>query len=259
MSDLRADLPRCPEHGLAVGPDGQCILCKRRQRLRPRREVPWHQIALGLIADGGLGLLGMCVLAPTSRPRAGGPSRAAGVGSAVDAGRPVALPRPAGQSPEALSSQSETPAAQPDAGPPPREITARRLRRRRRRRRRQAKPPPQQAPDSDSEQEALAARARMEREYQRLALRQAMEQVSIRVYVTSWCPACRAARRWISENRVPARLIDVERVAGAARRLRAINPRGSIPTWDIDGQILVGFSPGAVGRAIEQAAARRAQ
>jgi len=97
----------------------------------------------------------------------------------------------------------------------------------------------------------------MNRLYRSMALQQAREQISITVYMARWCRACAAARRWLSQQKIAYRAVDVDAGPASAAELRARNPRGSIPTFDIDGQILVGFSPGAITRAIDRAAARR--
>jgi hypothetical protein len=39
--------------------------------------------------------------------------------------------------------------------------------------------------------------------------------------------------------------------------LRRLNPRGSVPAFDIDGAVLVAFSPGAVKAAVRRAAEAR--
>ena len=39
--------------------------------------------------------------------------------------------------------------------------------------------------------------------------------------------------------------------------MRRHNPRGTIPTFLIDDEVVVGFSPAAIQRAIDRAAAKR--
>jgi glutathione S-transferase len=50
---------------------------------------------------------------------------------------------------------------------------------------------------------------------------------------------------------------DVERSAAAERRLRQLNPNGSVPTIEVDGRVLVGFGEQSMGRAIADAVERR--
>lgn len=50
---------------------------------------------------------------------------------------------------------------------------------------------------------------------------------------------------------------DVEGSATNRARHRRLNPRGSIPTFDIDGDVMIGFSPEGLERRIERAARGR--
>jgi glutaredoxin len=88
-------------------------------------------------------------------------------------------------------------------------------------------------------------------------LANARELVDITVYYTSWCPACRAARGYLSERGIRFVEHDVEHDARAKSRQKLLNPRGSIPTIDIEGQVLVGFNPTKIEHAIDHAARQR--
>ena len=81
----------------------------------------------------------------------------------------------------------------------------------------------------------------------------ASRRVRVVVYVTSWCPACSKARRWLRRKNIRHTLHNVERDRAARQELRSLNPRGSIPTFKIGRQVLVGFSAQAVTRAIMRA------
>ena len=57
------------------------------------------------------------------------------------------------------------------------------------------------------------------------------------VYVTSWCGACRSARRFLDEQGIPYRTIDIDVDEEAAARVMAINQGNrSVPTIVIDGE-----------------------
>jgi glutaredoxin len=88
-------------------------------------------------------------------------------------------------------------------------------------------------------------------------LANARELVDVTVYYTSWCPACRAARSYLSERGIRFVEHDVENDPRAKSRQKLLNPRGSIPTIDIEGQVLVGFDPTKIERAIDHAARQR--
>lgn len=66
--------------------------------------------------------------------------------------------------------------------------------------------------------------------------------VHVIVYSTSWCPACRAAKTWLQQNRVSYEDRDIEANRSYAAQMRSLNPRGSIPTIDVEGDVNVGFS-----------------
>ena len=59
----------------------------------------------------------------------------------------------------------------------------------------------------------------------------------IKMYTTSRCGDCRAAKRFLSEKNIPYEEIDIEDVDGAAETVMQANQeRRSVPTFDIDGQ-----------------------
>lgn len=68
------------------------------------------------------------------------------------------------------------------------------------------------------------------------------------MYATSWCPACKAARRWLTDNNVPFVEKDVEKDPAAAaelmQRARAAGLSTSgVPVLDIRGSLVQGFDP----------------
>lgn len=88
-------------------------------------------------------------------------------------------------------------------------------------------------------------------------MRAALKQVSIKVYATSWCPVCQKARAWLSANHIPYTEYDVDHNAAARRAQLALNPRGGVPTIDVDGQVLVGFGERNMSDLIQRAVDKR--
>jgi glutaredoxin len=80
--------------------------------------------------------------------------------------------------------------------------------------------------------------------------------VSVVVYTTNWCPVCKRAKAWMQASGIPFEERDVERSREYGRAMRAINPRGSVPTFDVDGDVLVGFSEASVQKAMDRATQR---
>jgi len=68
----------------------------------------------------------------------------------------------------------------------------------------------------------------------------------VTVYGTSWCGACRAARQYLSEHKIPFADKDVESDPAAARELNEKAAKMGIPTdrvpiLDVRGRLLLGF------------------
>ena len=69
------------------------------------------------------------------------------------------------------------------------------------------------------------------------------------LYCTSWCPACRRARRFLNEREIAYTEIDINKAPEARDRLRELTG-GTLttPTFDIDGEIIVDFRRDQVER-----------
>lgn len=88
-------------------------------------------------------------------------------------------------------------------------------------------------------------------------MRAAMKEVPITMYSTNWCPHCVRARSWFRANSIAFVEHDVEASPAAKRAQRKLNPAGGVPTIDVDGAVLVGFSERNVGNAIAASVQRR--
>lgn len=76
----------------------------------------------------------------------------------------------------------------------------------------------------------------------------------VAMYMTEWCPVCRQARSWLEDRGYVFVEHDVERDPRAAVYFVAVNPRGSVPTFEVAGQILIGFDPDRLRAAIDASA-----
>jgi glutaredoxin len=75
------------------------------------------------------------------------------------------------------------------------------------------------------------------------------------VYGASWCGACHEAMAYMKKKGIPFVEKDIEKDPGAEKEMRSKLARagmntGSIPILDVRGKILVGFSQGALDRAL---------
>jgi glutaredoxin len=93
------------------------------------------------------------------------------------------------------------------------------------------------------------------RERERLVA-EAERSVQIDLYGEGWCPSCRKARAWLDANSVPYTYRDTSDAVNK-HTMRALNPNSTIPTIDVDGQVLVGFSATALRASIRRAAEAR--
>lgn len=82
--------------------------------------------------------------------------------------------------------------------------------------------------------------------------------VQVVIYGASWCGPCHQAANYLKSKGVPYVLKDIEEDSGAAGEMRDKLEKsgqrgGSIPVIDVRGQILIGFSAGAIDRALAKA------
>lgn len=89
-----------------------------------------------------------------------------------------------------------------------------------------------------------------------MTLATASQSISIEMYSATWCAACQAAHRWMDREGIAYHEIDVDRRSDAIAQLSVLNPRRTLPTFDVDGQVLVGFDQIALTSAIDGAARR---
>jgi len=85
----------------------------------------------------------------------------------------------------------------------------------------------------------------------------ALSQVKIEMYATQWCGSCRRAREYLSYNDIAYTEYDIDEDEAAKERLGKINPRTSIPTFQIDDIVQIGFSPENFEYRLNQAVRKR--
>lgn len=90
-----------------------------------------------------------------------------------------------------------------------------------------------------------------------LSLQEASRAVHVVVYTTGWCPHCKRAKAWMNGNGVAYEERNIESSAEYAQENRRINPRGSIPTFDVDGDVMTGFAENDLAALILRAARKR--
>jgi len=82
----------------------------------------------------------------------------------------------------------------------------------------------------------------------------ARRRVSITMYATQWCGVCRKAREYMETNGIDFVELDTDESSVAGERLGVLNPRKTIPTFEIDEQVYIGFREDAFEAKINRAA-----
>jgi len=263
---MNTQRPPCPEHGLASGPDGRCTLCKRSKpplafdsALQPEQPFAARIMTLLLGACAVLSIgIALCVAfglieLDGLRMTATEPTATAPIESDRATSRGYGSPqRGLGPTQHAQQAQRPVSAADPSvAAPMPRPVSepldsnaaifAEQQRRR----------ADEEAAQDKKRHAAITA------EMDARALKQARERVSIVMYSTTWCPTCVSARKYMTEQAIPFTDFDVEASPSASAIHHRLNPKGSIPTIDVDGDVLVGFSGAHLEDMIDAAAKKR--
>lgn len=78
------------------------------------------------------------------------------------------------------------------------------------------------------------------------------DAAAVRLYTTSWCPSCQQAKKWLKAQNIAYEELDVEKNAAARRDFRRINTRGTIPTLEANGEVVIGFNADAYRAAIHK-------
>jgi glutaredoxin 3 len=244
---------RCGPHQLAAGPDGLCVLCRRAaQPVTPRSEPRAGQLvaklltwllAVGMVTAGVFvyRLASATEGRPTGSPETPAASKARGIAPKPEAesasGQPTKSLAPL--DPEHLL---DTPAGK-EAELPTADI----------RRRDEAA-----REQRESEARDQARRAGIQADMRARDLKAARRNVAIAMYSTTWCPSCTEARDYMRKQGIAFAEYDVDRDERARRRSHRLNPRRSVPTIEVDGDVMVGFSSDSLENSIERAAEKRA-
>ena len=82
-----------------------------------------------------------------------------------------------------------------------------------------------------------------------------MNDKSVKMYTLSTCSHCKAAKRFLDECTVQYEFTDVDTLTGEERTavitdLRGLNPKCSVPTIIIGGEVIIGFDESAIKKAL---------
>jgi len=210
-------LRRCERHDLACRPDGTCVLCERE---RPSGGGSRALLIVALVV-----VAGAAGVIHTQRPRPQ-PIAALPTETAPAATTPVVetTTTPYRELPPA-ETMYVPPAVVTETVPGATQPVA----------------PPQPRPTGPDQ----------------AALQSAARSVKVVMYTTTWCPQCKKAKAWLNDNGVSYAERDIEASESDRAACKKLNPTCSIPTLDIDGEVIVGYGPSHMRAAIDNAARRR--
>lgn len=208
---------RCGIHGLVVGDDNRCVICRRGEEVvEAKTSSDWpivvFVVVLGTLLFGGMGFW---------------------LWERIQ--RLEATPVPAVTE---VVVVDEAPSAQPTTV---REPTPTRRR-----------PPPEAI---ESSTPPLAASAQEDAEKARLEA--AMKTVPIVMYRRERCSQCDRAKLQLQKNGWRLRELDVGASETDLVLLKSLNPTGSVPTFDVVGQVQVGYDRDALAAAVEAEAKKK--
>jgi glutaredoxin len=255
--------PPCPTHGLATGPDGRCTLCKRAEIGSYRPPEPENasrasRVTTGLIGVAALASVAVALSVALGWIPLGGSSPAVATAERdkMIAESSQRMPRGYGpaQQPVELGQQAvELAQAVPRPDLPAQPLAA------------AATPASDGLAIAEQTKQKLAEQAERDRkrsesikaDMEARALKRARGNVSIVMYSTKWCGVCTEARDYMSEHGIQFVDHDVDASASARAIYERLNPRKSIPTIDVDGEVMVGFSGESLDEMIDDAARKR--
>jgi glutaredoxin len=194
----------CAVHGLVVGFDGRCVICRREQGDE-------DESSPGRLVFGALLLF-------------------AALGGGVLVLKGVRGRQHAEQLQTAPLVTASAPAEAEDLAP---------------------------APPTDDDLKGPSRAANVEAKQR--ALEAAMLKVPIKMYSANKCPLCDSARAWMKDKQLTFTEVDVAASPADLEALTKISPdkKPTVPTFDVDGEVLVGFGPPTMLAAVRRAAEKR--
>lgn len=77
-----------------------------------------------------------------------------------------------------------------------------------------------------------------------------MEKHNVTIYSTPTCPNCMKTKKYLTDNGIDFENIDVSSNSDAIKEMIEKSGQMGVPVVDIDGEIIVGFQPGLLKKAL---------
>lgn len=75
---------------------------------------------------------------------------------------------------------------------------------------------------------------------------------SVTVYTTSTCPYCDMVKKFLDEQNVSYKEVNIQNDPEAAKRLVETTGQLGVPQTEIDGKWIIGFDPNSIMEVIKQ-------
>ncbi len=73
----------------------------------------------------------------------------------------------------------------------------------------------------------------------------------IKIYSTSWCPACVKAKKYLNMKGIEFQEINVADKHEDRNEVQKVSGQRTVPVLDIDGKVIVGFDKKAIDEALK--------
>ncbi|GAA0071955.1 glutathione S-transferase N-terminal domain-containing protein [Clostridium sardiniense] len=73
----------------------------------------------------------------------------------------------------------------------------------------------------------------------------------IKIYSTSWCPACVKAKKYLNMKGIAFEEVNVADKHEDRNEVQKVSGQRTVPVLDIDGKVIVGFDKKAIDEALK--------
>mgnify|MGYP002624916829 CR=1 FL=1 len=209
---------RCATHGLMASEDGRCVICRRGETPDENRTSSDLPVVI-LVAVVGVAAVGVLGYGLTMRIR--GLVQAEPPPVAVVPPKPEPQPAAVPTAPGTLRTDADRkdfPSFLEDSSKPVAD---------------------QVGPPSDE------------------LLEKEKRKIPITMYARDNCRLCDNARIWLKQSGYRLKELDIQRSPTDRVLLESINPSGSVPTFDVDGKVLVGYDRQVIDDVLSEMAEKR--
>ncbi|MFQ6010484.1 MAG: glutaredoxin family protein [Candidatus Aenigmatarchaeota archaeon] len=78
-----------------------------------------------------------------------------------------------------------------------------------------------------------------------------MAKKKVKIYTTTWCPYCVAAKEFLKQKKIEFKEINIEKDPAAAKKMVKISGQTGVPVIQIDKKVIVGFDVEKIKKALE--------